>query len=160
MHSQAVSGLELRSHTDATGVRPQEYAQRARNVVLSHLLDDRLPVQLLRQIRVNFTLDAGLPARHKTLGALHASHAHVRHARSKCNAVRVTHGRCVFFHASRGCTVGAPGPSARTSGGGAIRPCAGPGESTDQQARCCKRRNSLICWAPSTRANAGPALAP
>lgn len=51
-------------------MRPQEYAQRARSPVLLHLLDERLPVHLLRQIWLNYSLDSGLPARHHTLGRL------------------------------------------------------------------------------------------
>ena len=46
----------------------QDYAQRARNPVLVHLLDDRLPVALLRQIWMNYSLDQALPPRNQTLG--------------------------------------------------------------------------------------------
>jgi hypothetical protein len=48
---ESVPGLELRSQLDAQGLRPQDYAQRTRNPVLMHLLDERLPVALLRQVR-------------------------------------------------------------------------------------------------------------
>ena len=48
----------------------QDYAQRARNPVLVHLLDERLPVALLRQIWMNYSLDQALPPRHQTLGAM------------------------------------------------------------------------------------------
>mmetsp|Transcript_8096 Transcript_8096/g.19916 ORF Transcript_8096/g.19916 Transcript_8096/m.19916 type:complete len:1220 (-) Transcript_8096:755-4414(-) len=67
---EAFPGLELRSHVDALGMRPHEYAQRARNPVMLHLLDERLPVHLLRQIWLNYSLDSGLPARHNTLASM------------------------------------------------------------------------------------------
>eukprot|EP00798_Chlamydomonas_sp_ICE-L_P015775 gene15775-21898_t len=64
------SGLELRSKVDAVGLRPQEYAQQARNPVLVHLLDERLPVTLLRQIWMNYSLEQSMPPRHQTLNSL------------------------------------------------------------------------------------------
>eukprot|EP00798_Chlamydomonas_sp_ICE-L_P010137 gene10137-8039_t len=67
---ESYPGLELRSKLDALGLRPQEYAQRARNPVLVHLLDERLPVSLLRQIWMNYSLERSLPPRHQALGAL------------------------------------------------------------------------------------------
>lgn len=70
---EAIPGLELRSKTDAAGLRPQEYAQRARNPVLVHLLDERLPVSLLRQIWMNYSLEHSMPPRHQTLGELQKS---------------------------------------------------------------------------------------
>lgn len=39
--------------------------------MLVHLLDERLPVALLRQIWMNYSLEQSLPPRHQTLGALH-----------------------------------------------------------------------------------------
>ncbi|MEW5305082.1 MAG: hypothetical protein WDW36_007646 [Sanguina aurantia] len=60
-------GLELRSRTNSSGLLPQEYAARARNPVLVHLLDERLPVSLLRQIWANNSLEQSTPARHTTL---------------------------------------------------------------------------------------------
>lgn len=68
MPQESVPGLELRSRTDAAGLRPGEYAQRARNPVLVHLLDERLPVSLLRQIWMNYSLEQSMPPRHQTLG--------------------------------------------------------------------------------------------
>ena len=65
---EAVPGLELRGLSDASGLRPQDYAQRAQNPVLVHLLDERLPVALLRQIWINYSLEQALPPRHQTLG--------------------------------------------------------------------------------------------
>ena len=65
---ESVPGLELRSRTDASGMRPQDYAQRSRNPVLVHLLDERQPVALLRQIWVNYSLEQTMPPRHQTLG--------------------------------------------------------------------------------------------
>ncbi|GAX81490.1 hypothetical protein CEUSTIGMA_g8919.t1 [Chlamydomonas eustigma] len=67
---ETIPGLELRSRTDSAGLRPQEYAQRARNPVLVHLLDERLPVALLRQIWMNYSMEQSLPPRHQTLGAM------------------------------------------------------------------------------------------
>jgi hypothetical protein len=67
---ESVPGLELRSMTDASGLRPQEYAQRARSPVLVHLLDERLPVPLLRQIWVNYSLEPSMPPRHQTLASM------------------------------------------------------------------------------------------
>lgn len=61
-------GLELRSRTNAAGLKPGDYAQSARNPVLIHLLDERLPVTLLRQIWMNYSLEQSLPPRHQTLG--------------------------------------------------------------------------------------------
>ena len=63
-------GLDLRAHANGAGLKPLEYAARARNPVLLHLLDERLPVALLRQVWSNYSLDAALPPRHATLGEL------------------------------------------------------------------------------------------
>lgn len=65
---ESVPGLELRSRTDTSGLRPRDYALRSRNPVLVHLLDERLPVALLRQIWVNYSLEQAMPPRHQTLG--------------------------------------------------------------------------------------------
>ncbi|KAG1666453.1 hypothetical protein FOA52_015123 [Chlamydomonas sp. UWO 241] len=67
---ESIPGLELRSRVDAAGLRPQDYAQRARNPVLVHLLDPRLPVALLRQIWMNYSLEQSVPPRHQTLAAM------------------------------------------------------------------------------------------
>lgn len=73
-----MAGLELRSLVDAAGLRPCDYAARARNPVLVHLLDERLPVSLLRQIWVNYSLEQSMPSRHQTL--------------SECKPVGCDHG--------------------------------------------------------------------
>ncbi len=65
---ESYPGLELRSRTNAAGLKPHDYAQSARNPVLMHLLDERLPVTLLRQIWMNYSLEQSLPPRHQTLG--------------------------------------------------------------------------------------------
>ncbi|KXZ46698.1 hypothetical protein GPECTOR_41g662 [Gonium pectorale] len=63
-------GLELRGRTNAAGLKPHDYAQSARNPVLLHLLDERLPVSLLRQIWMNYSLEPSMPPRHQTLGSM------------------------------------------------------------------------------------------
>ncbi|GIL80568.1 hypothetical protein Vretimale_16011 [Volvox reticuliferus] len=67
---ESYPGLELRSRTNAAGLKPHDYAQSARNPVLMHLLDERLPVTLLRQIWMNYSLEQSLPPRHQTLGSM------------------------------------------------------------------------------------------
>jgi hypothetical protein len=47
---ESVPGLDLRSRTNAAGLKPHDYAASGRNPVLQHLLDERLPVTLLRQV--------------------------------------------------------------------------------------------------------------
>lgn len=66
---ESYPGLELRRRSNAAGLKPYDYAQSARNPVLMHLLDERLPVTLLRQIWMNYSLEQSLPPRHQTLGA-------------------------------------------------------------------------------------------
>ncbi|GIL60399.1 hypothetical protein Vafri_14847 [Volvox africanus] len=67
---ESYPGLELRSRTNAAGLKPHDYAQSARNPVLMHLLDERLPVTLLRQIWMNYSLEQSLPPRHQTLSSM------------------------------------------------------------------------------------------
>ncbi|KAG2500768.1 hypothetical protein HYH03_001530 [Edaphochlamys debaryana] len=67
---ESYPGMELRSRTNAAGLKPHDYAQSARNPVLMHLLDERLPVALLRQIWMNYSLEQSLPPRHQTLGSM------------------------------------------------------------------------------------------
>lgn len=63
-------GLDLRRQTNEHGLKPLDYARRARSPVLVHLLDERLPIMLLRQIWINYSLDQSMPPRYQTLAAL------------------------------------------------------------------------------------------
>lgn len=51
-------GPDLRAATDSAGLTPQQYAIRGRHTSLIHLLDERLPVSLLRHVWNNQATNA------------------------------------------------------------------------------------------------------